>query len=37
MKVTRLANAVPYYPPKHSVTTHVMYLQHKSLESDTAY
>ncbi len=37
MKVTRLEEAVPYYPPKHSATTHAMYLQHKSLGSDAPY
>ncbi len=37
MKVTRLEEAVPYYPPKHSATTHAMYLQHKSQGSDAPY
>ena len=37
MKVTRLQDAVPYYPPRHSATTHAMHLQHKSLGSDAPY
>lgn len=37
MKVTRLNEASPYYPPKHSATVHAMYLQHKSLGSDAPY
>lgn len=37
MKVTRLEEAVAYYPPKHSATTHALYLQHKSLGSDAPY
>jgi mannose-6-phosphate isomerase-like protein (cupin superfamily) len=37
MKVTRLEEAVPYYPPKHSATTHAMHLQHKNLGCDAPY
>ena len=37
MKVTRLQEAVPYYPPKHSATIHAMHLQHKNLGSDAPY
>ena len=37
MKVTRLAEAVPYYPPKHSPTVHAMHLQHKNLGSEAPY
>jgi hypothetical protein len=37
MKITRLENAVPYFPPKHDATIHAMYLQHKTLGSDVPY
>lgn len=37
MKVTRLEEAVPYYPPKHSATVHAMHLQHKSQGCDAPY
>ena len=37
MKVTRLNEAVAYYPPKHSSTVYAMYLQHKNLDADAPY
>lgn len=37
MKVTRLNEAIPYYPPKHSPTIHAMYMQHASLGSAAPY
>lgn len=37
MKVTRLAEAVKYSPPKHSVTTHAMWLQHKTMGCTAPY
>jgi glyoxylate utilization-related uncharacterized protein len=37
MKVTLFEDAVPYFPPKHDVTIHAMYLQHKTLGSDAPY
>ena len=37
MKVTRLEEAVAYYPPRHSTSPLAMYLQHKSLGSDAPY
>jgi quercetin dioxygenase-like cupin family protein len=37
MKVTRLDEAVPYSPPKHTPTVHAMHLQHKSTGSDAPY
>jgi mannose-6-phosphate isomerase-like protein (cupin superfamily) len=37
VNVTRLDEAVPYRPPKHSATCHAMYLQHRSLGSDAPF
>lgn len=37
MNVTRLTDATPYYPPKHSTTVHAMHLQHKNLGSEAPY
>ncbi|HEY8215532.1 MAG TPA: cupin domain-containing protein [Acidimicrobiia bacterium] len=37
MNVTRLADAKPYAPPRHTPTCHAMHLQHQSLGSDAPY
>ena len=37
MKVTRLNEAIPYYPSKHSPTVHAMYMQHASLGCAAPY
>ena len=37
MKVIRLEEAKKYSPPKHSKTTHAMWLQHKSMGCDAPY
>ena len=37
MKVTRLDEAAPYYPPKHSQGVHAMHLQHQRLGSDAPF
>jgi mannose-6-phosphate isomerase-like protein (cupin superfamily) len=37
MKVTRLAEAVKYNPPKHTTNCHAMFLQHKNLGSEAPY
>lgn len=37
MKVTRLNEAVPYFPPKHSATALSMHLQHRDLGSEAPY
>jgi len=37
MKVTRLAEAVKYNPPKHTETCHAMHLQHRNLGCEAPY
>ena len=37
MKVTRLAEAVKYSPPKHTATCHAMWLQHRSMGCEAPY